>query len=129
VASEDPLLEPIEGADHQDFGGAAVDVVQVGSARIKRVVYPAGTRWSTDFKPLVGTELCMHAHVGFLARGELHGEYGDGCRFEFRAPQVIVIEPGHDAWVPGDQDAVLIQFDFERHTSERLGLPGEHGRH
>jgi hypothetical protein len=68
----------------------------------------------------------MHAHVGFLARGRLHGEYGDGCRFEFNAPQVVVIEPGHDAWVEGDEDAVLIQFDFERETSERLGLPGEH---
>ena len=120
------MLQPIEGAHRQEFGGATIDVVQVASARIKRVVYPSGTRWSIHFKPLVGTEQCMHAHVGFLARGRIHGEYGDGCRFEFNAPQVVVIEPGHDAWVDGDEDAVLIQFDFERDTSERLGLPGEH---
>jgi hypothetical protein len=39
---------------------------------------------------------------------------------------VVVIEPGHDAWVIGDEAAVLIQFDAEAATTERFGLPGEH---
>ena len=32
-----------------------------------------------------GSELCMHAHVDFLARGEIHVEYADGCVVEHRA--------------------------------------------
>ena len=103
-----------------------VDVVRAGNGRIKRLVYPPGFRWSTHLKPSVGTPLCLHAHVGFLARGHVRGEYADGCGFEFVAPQVLVVEPGHDAWVVGEEAAVLIQFDAEAATAGRFRLPEEH---
>jgi len=122
----DPLLAPIEGADHQEIGGIMVDVVRAANGRIKRLVYPPGFRWSTHLKPLVGTELCMHAHVGFLAQGHVCGTYADGCAFEFVAPQVVVIEPEHEAWIVGDTAAVLIQFDAEAATADRFGLPKAH---
>jgi hypothetical protein len=122
----DPLLDPIEGADRREIGGATVDTVRAANGRVKRAVYPPGFRWSTHMSPNVDSELCMHAHVGFLARGQIEGEYADGCRFEYAAPQVVVIEPGHDAWVVGDEPAVLIQFDWEEGTTRRLGLPAEH---
>jgi hypothetical protein len=122
----DPLLAPMEDADHHEVAGLAVDVTRAGNGRIKRIVYPKGFRWSTHMKPVVRTDLCMHAHVGFLARGRVAGEYRDGCTFEFTAPQVLVIEPAHDAWVVGDEDAVLIQFDSEEGTARRFGLRPEH---
>ena len=122
----DELTAPIEGADHREVGGAAVDVVPVGNGRVKRAVYPPGFRWSTHMKPNVESELCMHAHIGFLARGKIAGEYADGCTFEYTAPSAVVIEPGHDAWVVGDDEAVLIQFDSEEGTARRFGLPEEH---
>jgi hypothetical protein len=103
-----------------------MDVVRAGDARVKRVIYPAGFRWSTDMKPVTGTSYCMHAHVGFLARGRIHIEYSDGCRVDFKAPQVVVIDPGHDGWVVGKESAVLIEFDFERDTVKRVGLPDAH---
>ena len=116
------LTAPIEGAEHQSVAGVEIDVGRAGAARVKRVVYPAGFRWSKDMKDEVGGELCRHAHVGFLAQGAIAGEYGDGCRFEHRAPAFVAIEPGHDAWVEGDEPAVLVEFDFERETAERIGL-------
>lgn len=122
----DALLAPIPGADRCEVGGAVIEVVRAGLARVKRVIYPAGFRWSTHMKPLVGTESCVHAHVGFLARGHVSGRYTDGCTFDFVAPQVVVIEPEHDGWVVGDEPAVLIEFDYERETVARLGLPERH---
>ena len=119
----DPLLEPIEGADRREVGGAIVEIVKVGNGRVKRAVYPPGFRWSTHMRPTVRTERCMHAHVGLLARGHIQGEYADGCTFDHVAPQVVAIEPGHDAWVVGDEEAVLIQFDSEEGTARRFGLP------
>jgi hypothetical protein len=103
-----------------------VDVMKAGNGRIKRLVYPPGFRWSTHLQPAVGTEQCMHAHVGFLARGHIQGEYADGCRFEAVAPQAVVVEPRHDAWVVGREPAVLIQFDCEDDTPRHFGLREEH---
>jgi hypothetical protein len=122
----DPLLEPIEGAERREVGGAIVEIVKAGNGRIKRAIYPPGFRWSTHMRPIVRSDACMHAHVGFLARGHIQGEYRDGCTFEYVAPEVVVIEPGHDAWVVGDEVAVLIQFDAEEGTARRFGLPPEH---
>jgi hypothetical protein len=126
MTDADPLLEPIDGADHHEVGPVRVDVVRVGSGRVKRLVYPPGHRWSTHLKPIVGGDSCQHAHVGFLARGRIEGEYEDGCTFAFAAPAAVEIEPGHDAWVVGDEIAVLIQFDFETETTSRFGLPERH---
>jgi hypothetical protein len=127
MAASDPLLAPIEGAEHSEVNGVEVDVVPAGAGRVKRVVYPPGYRWTTHLKPVVGTDLCMHAHVGFLIRGRMAGEYADGCTFELAAPAAVVVEPGHDAWTIGDEPAVYVEIDFEGETAERLGLPSEHG--
>jgi hypothetical protein len=118
----DELTAPIEGAEHQSVAGVEIDLARAGAARVKRAVYPAGFRWSEHMKPEVGGDACRHAHVGFLAQGAIAGEYSDGCRFEHRAPAFVAIAPGHDAWVESDEPAVLIEFDFERETAERIGL-------
>ncbi len=123
----DTLLAPIKGAEHVEVAGVAIDQVEVGKCRVKRVVYPVGFRWSKNMKPKTGTDYCMHAHVGFLARGEIHMEFADGCVLEFRAPQVVSIEPGHDGWVVGKEPAVLVEFDFGPNTIQSLGMPEKHG--
>ena len=123
---KDPLLATVKGATHRYLGRVRLDVGPAGAARVKRMIYPSGFRWSRDMKPVVGTDLCMHAHVGFLARGEIHIEYADGCVVEHKAPQIVAIEPGHDGWVVGNNPVVLIEFDFEGDTVQRLGMPDAH---
>ena len=122
----DPLVAAVTGAERREVGGVRLEVGRAGAARVKRMVYPAGFRWSVDMKPIVGTDLCMHAHVGFLVSGEIHIEYADGCVVEHRAPQIVAIDPGHDGWVVGRQPVVLIEFDFEGDTVRRLGMPETH---
>ena len=126
--ASDALLAAVKGADHRNIGHVQLDVGRAGTARVKRMIYPAGFRWSVDMKPVVGTDLCMHAHVGFLARGEIHIAYADGCVVEYAAPQVVAIDPGHDGWVVGNEPVVLIEFDFEGDTISRLG-GGDAHRH
>lgn len=125
-AAVDALMAPMKGATARDVGGVRLEVGKAGAARVKRMIYPPGFRWSTAMKSIVGTERCMHAHAGFLAKGEIHIEYADGCVVEFKAPQVVAIEPGHDGWVVGKEPVVLIEFDFEGDTVSRLGMPAEH---
>ena len=120
------LLAAVRGAQHRYIGHVRLDVGRAGGARVKRMIYPPGFRWSKDMKPVTGTDLCMHAHVGFLVHGEIHIEYPDGCIIEHKAPHVIAIEPGHDGWVVGKEPVVMIEFDFEGDTVARMGMPGEH---
>jgi len=120
------IFAPVVGADRREIGHVLLEVGKAGAARVKRMVYPPGFRWSVDMKPVVGTDLCMHAHVGFLVHGEIHIEYPDGCVIEHRAPQIVAIDPGHDGWVVGREPVVMIEFDFERDTINRLGMPASH---
>lgn len=68
----------------------------------------------------------MHAHVGFLARGSIRVLFSDGCVEDYVAPCVLSVAPGHDTWVMGDEACVFIEFDFERDTVRRLGIPEKH---
>jgi hypothetical protein len=124
--ASDPDIAPVRGAERRQVGHVRLEVGRAGAARVKRMIYPAGFHWAKDMKAVVGTELCMHAHVGFLVRGEIHIEYADGCIVEFKAPQVVAIEPGHDGWVVGKSPVVMIEFDFERETISRTGMPDAH---
>ena len=124
--ADDVLRSNVNGAERRDVDGVQIDLTKAGRGRIRRVIYPAGFRWSKDMKARVGTNLCMHTHVGFIVAGAIEVEYGDGCRTRFTAPQAVVIEGGHDGWVVGEQPAVLIEVDFENETANRFGLPSAH---
>jgi hypothetical protein len=126
MADQSSVFGAMSGAEHVTFGPVEIDIVRTGAARIKRSIYPVGLRWSEQLLPLVGTDRCRHAHVGFLAHGSLHFEYADGCVVALTAPAVVDIAPGHDAWVEGDEPAVLIEVDYEGATVERLGVASEH---
>ena len=126
MAANDPLMGEIKGATSREVGGVRVDVSPVGAGRVKRIIYPAGFRWSTNMKPIVHTDLCMHAHVGFLVRGHVQVRYADGCVADFIAPTAVAIDPGHDGAVVGSEPAVLIEFDFEGDTAKRFGMPDLH---
>ncbi len=108
--ASDPLFLDMPADVSREIGGMRLDIVQAGAARIKRGIFPPGFRWSTHMKPIAGTELCMHAHAAFLASGEVHFQFPDGCVRHYRAPHAIVVEPGHDAWVVGDEPAVVVDF-------------------
>lgn len=126
AGAPDELYAPILGAERRYLGRVQLEVVRAGAARVKRMIYPPGFKWSVDMQPAVGTGLCMHAHVGYLAHGEIHIEYADGCVVKYKAPQVVAIDPGHDGWVVGTEPVVLIEFDFERDTVARMGMPNSH---
>jgi len=112
--------------EHKEVGGVQVDVLRAGSVRVKRMIYPPGFSWATHLSSQMGSKLCPHAHVGFMAHGQINVRFADGCVVEYRAPQFVAVEPGHEGWVVGEEPAVLIEFDFSTDTVERIGLPKLH---
>jgi len=123
------IMDAMPGARHTEIGGLTVDEVPAGVGRVKRVVYPAGWRWSDRMSEITGTPTCRHAHVGFIAQGTMVVRFEDGCEVTYTAPGAVVVEPGHDGWVVGDEDVVLIQVDAGPDTVERLGLADLHHDH
>jgi hypothetical protein len=118
-----PLLAPLKADEHREVGDVLVDIAKAGNVRVKRMIYPPGFNWDADLKAVVGTELCLHAHVGFMAHGQINVRFADGCVVEYKAPQFVAVEPAHHGWVVGDEPAVLIEFDFAGETVNRLGVP------
>jgi len=85
-----------------------MDVVTMGDFTLGRGVFEAGWRWSEDVKPIAGTESCQVRHTGFCLSGQMLVRHDDGTEVTINAGDVVLIEPGHDAWTVGDEPCVLL---------------------
>jgi hypothetical protein len=115
----------MSGIQARDFGSpdetrnpdkTRVDVVRMDGVTAARLQLDPGWRWSECIKPVAKTESCQVRHVGLLQSGALHVVHDDGSETEIQGGQAYVIEPGHDAWVVGDERAVA--FEFETKAAE-----------
>jgi len=95
-----------------------VAVVRMGGVTTARLRYEPGWSWSGCIKPIVGGERCQVHHVGLLQSGTMHVVHDDGTEQEFGPGHPYVIEPGHDAWVVGDEP--VIGFEFESRAAEEF---------
>jgi hypothetical protein len=95
-----------------------VDVVRLGTATAARATFQPGWKWSDCIKPVAGTDRCQARHVGVVQSGTLHVEHDDGSELELGPGDAYVIEPGHDAWVVGDEP--FVGFEFESRTAEEF---------
>ena len=87
-----------------------VDIVQLGGVTVGRGTFQPGWRWSQHVKPLAGTDSCQAAHTGYVLSGRMRVRMDDGAEGEAGAGDAMVIAPGHDAWVVGDEPCVVLDF-------------------
>jgi hypothetical protein len=88
-----------------------VEVVRVGGTTAARYTFEPGWSWSECIKPVAGTESCQVRHVGVVRSGRCVVRHEDGTELELGAGNAYVIEPGHDAWVVGDDPFVTLEFE------------------
>lgn len=93
-----------------------VDVVHLGAATAARMTFEPGWKWSDCVRPVAGTDSCELRHVGVVDSGRLHVRHDDGSEMEVGPGEAYVIEPGHDAWVVGDQ--TFVGYEFESGSAE-----------
>jgi len=96
--------------DVRQFSNATVKLVDLAEGPVGHATYEPGWRWSTDVKPVVGTESCQMLHVGYVVSGRLKVVADDGSSVEIGPGDVFRLAPGHDAWTKGDEACVLIDF-------------------
>ena len=88
-----------------------VGVVHLGNATVARLTVQPGWRWSECIKPVVGTESCQAAHLGYAVSGTIHIAHNDGATTDIGPGDAYRIDPGHDAWVVGNVPFVALEFE------------------
>jgi mannose-6-phosphate isomerase-like protein (cupin superfamily) len=98
-----------------------VDVVDLGGIKAARMTFQPGWKWSECVKPVVGTESCQVHHVGVVISGKMHVVHNDGTEIDAGPGDAYVIEPGHDAWVVGNEE--LVGFEFDSSAAQTYAKP------
>ena len=96
-----------------------VEVVRLKGFTIGRFVFQPGWRWSECIKPVVGTESCQAAHVGYAVSGSITVRMNDGSQASIGAGMSYAIPPGHDAWVEGHEPFVGVEMMSAEHYAKR----------
>jgi len=87
-----------------------IEVVDLDDVSIARVTLEPGWKWSKDVKPVVQTESCQVPHIQYVLSGRLRIRMDGGAEFELKPGDAVVVPPGHDAEVVGDEPFVAIDF-------------------
>lgn len=94
----------------REFENGKMDVVSLGDVSVGRAVFEPGWRWSENVRPIAGTDSCQVPHVGYVLQGRMRVRMDDGSEHEFAPEDALVIPPGHDAWIVGDETCVVLDF-------------------
>lgn len=89
----------------------SVGVVHLGDATVGRLTLQPGWRWTDCIKPVVGTDSCQAAHLGYVVSGKIHIAATDGAEATLTTGDAFRLAPGHDAWVVGDEPCVVLEFE------------------
>ena len=92
------------------FPRGRLELVQIGGALIGRAVFEPGWRWATSVQPIAGTKSCEAPHFQYHVSGVLKVVMDDGTELECRPGDISLLPSGHDAWVVGDEAAVVVDF-------------------
>ena len=86
-----------------------VEVVRLEGFTIGRFTLQPGWRWSQCIKPVVKTDTCQVAHVGYCVSGRIVIKMDDGSQTTIIPGMSYTIPPGHEAWVEGNDPLVAIE--------------------
>ena len=92
------------------FPKGRVELIKIGNATLGRAVLEPGWRWSESVQPIAKTKSCEAQHFQYHVSGALKVQMDDGSEFECHAGDVSLLGAGHDAWVVGDEAAVIVDF-------------------
>jgi hypothetical protein len=99
-----------------------VEVVDLGDGvKAARMTLQPGWTWSECVKPVAGTDRCQARHVGVVVSGRIHVVHDDGTEADAGPGDAYRIEPGHDAWIVGDEP--FVAYEFESSSAESYATP------
>ena len=94
----------------REFPKGRVELIKIGGATIGRATFEPGWKWSTSVQPLAKTKSCEAPHFQYHVSGILMIKMDDGTLVECKPGDVSLLPQGHDAWVVGNEPAVVVDF-------------------
>ena len=94
----------------RQFEKGKVELVKVGGTTVGRGVFQPGWRWSKHVKPIAKTRSCEAPHFQYHISGTMHVVMDDGTEKDLKAGDVSLLPSGHDAWVVGNEPAIVVDF-------------------
>ena len=94
----------------REFPKGKLELIKVGGATIGRATFQPGWKWSESVQPLAKTKSCEAPHFQYHVSGTIMVKMDDGTVMECKAGDVSLFPSGHDAWVVGNEPAVVVDF-------------------
>jgi quercetin dioxygenase-like cupin family protein len=105
--------------ERRTFEKGRLDLINVRGRTIGMATLEPGWKWSKHVKSIAGTEWCEAPHFQYHVSGRLHVLMQDGSEFEAGPGEVTYLPPGHDAWVVGDEPAVVVDWQGMSEYAEK----------
>ncbi len=87
-----------------------LELVNLVAGPVGRATFKPGWRWSEHVKPIAGTDSCQAGHVCYFVSGRMKVVMDAGEEVEYGPGDFAIMPPGHDAWIVGDADCVVIDW-------------------
>jgi SAM-dependent methyltransferase len=94
----------------REFPNGRAEILQIGGGVVGRFVFEPGWRWSNDVKPIAGTPSCEAPHFQYHVSGKVAIRMDDGTEFIAGPGDITSLPTGHDAWVVGDEQVVIVDW-------------------
>jgi hypothetical protein len=106
--------------EHRTFPNGHIEISTIGNATLGRAVFEPGWRWTESLRSIAGTDTCQVRHNGYIESGRLHIKMDDGAELDLGPGDFFVCDPGHDAWVIGNEACVAFDFssDIARYAKQ-----------
>ena len=91
-------------------GRGAARMVHLAGKPVGLGTFEPGWRWSTNVKPIAGTDTCQVSHFGYVLSGSMRVHMDDGSEQLLTPGQMVAIPPGHDAETVGEETCVFLDF-------------------
>jgi hypothetical protein len=92
------------------FDKGKIELAKLGDVTIGRATLEPGWSWEKCVKPIAKTDSCQAPHTQYMISGRMKVVMDDGTEQEFGPGDALVIPPGHNAWVVGNEAVVAIDF-------------------
>ncbi|HUH53791.1 MAG TPA: hypothetical protein VLZ31_07125 [Microbacteriaceae bacterium] len=100
------------GFEPGSIGRITKKTVRFDDLEVTKVRFPVGVSVTQEGKTsgVLDGGSCPLPHTGYILSGTLGIKQDNGFEETYRAGDVMLLPPGHEAWTIGEEDCVFIEF-------------------